>query len=166
MSKSPIETRAHAKCVGLLSRALIEVNKGEIVTLPGSNGSCEATLMMPLCGSHRASSGRVLFEGQDITDRYTPEIMRMEMAVSPEGRRVFPSLTVLKNLKMGRFFAGRDEIEVGIDLVQAPLLPSSTLDATDRSDVRWRTADACDRPHSDERSAALAVRRASAWPGR
>ena len=95
----------------------IEVNKGEIVTLIGSNGAGKTTLMMTVCGTPRASSGRVLFEGNDITGRPTHEIMRMGLAISPEGRRVFPSLTVIENLKMGGFFASNDEIDAGMDHV-------------------------------------------------
>ena len=107
----------HYGAVEALSGVSIEVNKGEIVTLIGSNGAGKTTLMMTVCGTPRASSGRVLFEGQDITRRNTHEIMRMGMAISPEGRRVFPSLTVLENLKMGGFFASRHEIEAGIEHV-------------------------------------------------
>jgi branched-chain amino acid transport system ATP-binding protein len=59
----------------------------------------------------------VLFEGNDITAMSTHQIMRQGMAISPEGRRVFPSLTVLENLKMGGFFASRHEIDDGIEHV-------------------------------------------------
>ena len=111
------QVHTHYGAVEALSGVSIEVNKGEIVTLIGSNGAGKTTLMMTVCGSPRASSGRVLFEGQEITGRSTHEIMRMGMAISPEGRRVFPSLTVLENLKMGAFFARRDEIEAGIEHV-------------------------------------------------
>ena len=107
----------HYGAVEALSGVSIEVNKGEIVTLIGSNGAGKTTLMMTVCGTPRASSGRVSFEGQDITRRNTHEIMRMGMAISPEGRRVFPSLTVLENLKMGAFFASRHEIDEGIEHV-------------------------------------------------
>ncbi len=108
------QVHTHYGAVEALCGVSIEVNQGEIVTLIGSNGAGKTTLMMTICGSPRASSGRVLFEGRDITGSSTHEIMRMGMAISPEGRRVFPSLTVLENLKMGAFFAKRDEIEAGI----------------------------------------------------
>lgn len=111
------QVHTHYGAVEALSGVSIEVNKGEIVTLIGSNGAGKTTLMMTVCGTPRASSGRVLFEGQDITQRNTHEIMRMGMAISPEGRRVFPSLTVLENLKMGAFFASRHDIEAGIEHV-------------------------------------------------
>ncbi|WP_020200767.1 MULTISPECIES: ABC transporter ATP-binding protein [Cupriavidus] len=111
------QVHTHYGAIEALSGVSIEVNKGEIVTLIGSNGAGKTTLMMTVCGSPRASSGRVLFEGQDITRLPTHEIMRLGMAISPEGRRVFPSLTVLENLKMGGFFGKRDEVEAGIEHV-------------------------------------------------
>ncbi|WP_420997067.1 ABC transporter ATP-binding protein [Cupriavidus sp. 30B13] len=111
------QVHTHYGAVEALCGVSIEVNKGEIVTLIGSNGAGKTTLMMTVCGSPRASSGRVLFEGQDITRLPTHEIMRLGMAISPEGRRVFPSLTVLENLKMGGFFGKRDEVEAGIEHV-------------------------------------------------
>jgi len=95
----------------------IEVNKGEIVTLIGSNGAGKTTLMMTVCGTPRASAGKVTFEGEDITRTPTHEIIRKGMAISPEGRRVFPSLTVLENLQMGGFFASQHEIDAGIEHV-------------------------------------------------
>jgi len=113
------QVHTHYGAIEALSGVSIEVNKGEIVTLIGSNGAGKTTLMMTVCGSPRASSGRVLFEGQDITRLPTHEIMRLGMAISPEGRRVFPSLTVLENLKMGGFFGKRDEVEAGIEHVYA-----------------------------------------------
>ncbi|WP_331693952.1 ABC transporter ATP-binding protein [Pandoraea sputorum] len=111
------QIHTHYGAVEALSGVSIEVNKGEIVTLIGSNGAGKTTLMMTVCGTPRASSGRVIFEGNDITNRPTHEIMRMGMAISPEGRRVFPSLTVIENLKMGGFFASKDEIDAGMDHV-------------------------------------------------
>jgi branched-chain amino acid transport system ATP-binding protein len=111
------QVHTHYGAVEALSGVSIEVNKGEIVTLIGSNGAGKTTLLMTVCGTPRASSGRVTFEGQDITNRSTHEIMRLGLAISPEGRRVFPSLSVLENLKMGAFFARRDEIEAGIEHV-------------------------------------------------
>jgi branched-chain amino acid transport system ATP-binding protein len=79
----------------------LEVKAGEIVTLIGANGAGKSTLLMTLCGSPQARHGRVAFEGQDITRLPTYEIMRRGIAQSPEGRRIFPRMTVLENLKMG-----------------------------------------------------------------
>ncbi|CAN0625135.1 branched chain amino acid/phenylalanine ABC transporter ATP binding subunit LivF [Burkholderia multivorans] len=111
------QVHTHYGAVEALSGVSIEVNKGEIVTLIGSNGAGKTTLMMTVCGTPRASKGRVLFEGRDITAMPTHDIMRRGLAISPEGRRVFPSLTVLENLKMGGFFASRDEIDAGVEHV-------------------------------------------------
>jgi branched-chain amino acid transport system ATP-binding protein len=79
----------------------VEVREGEIVTLIGANGAGKTTLLMSICGSPRASSGRIVFDGQDITDLPTHEIVRRGIAHSPEGRRIFPFMTVLENLQMG-----------------------------------------------------------------
>ena len=79
----------------------IEVRKGEIVTLIGANGAGKTTLLMTICGSPRASGGKILFEGSDISQRPTFEIVRLGIAQAPEGRRIFPRMTVLENLQMG-----------------------------------------------------------------
>ncbi len=90
----------------------IHVNKGEIVTIIGANGAGKSTLMMTVCGKPQARSGAILYQGRDITRMETHQIMRLGLAQSPEGRRVFPRMTVLENLKMGAalvdpgFFAG------------------------------------------------------------
>ncbi|CAD6558608.1 High-affinity branched-chain amino acid transport ATP-binding protein LivF [Paraburkholderia hiiakae] len=111
------KVHTHYGAVEALAGVSIEVNKGEIVTLIGSNGAGKTTLMMTVCGTPRASAGKVTFEGEDITRMPTHDIMRKGMAISPEGRRVFPSLTVLENLQMGGFFATQHEIDAGIEHV-------------------------------------------------
>lgn len=100
-----------------LDQVNVQVNKGEIVTLIGANGAGKTTLLMTVCGSPRASSGSVVFEGKDITQQPTHLIMRNGIALSPEGRRVFPDLTVSENLKMGGFFLSKADIEAGEDHV-------------------------------------------------
>jgi len=79
----------------------IEVRKGEIVTLIGANGAGKTTLLMTICGNPRASAGRILFADRDISKLPTFEIVRMGIAQAPEGRRIFPRMTVLENLQMG-----------------------------------------------------------------
>jgi len=79
----------------------ISVAEGEIVTLIGANGAGKSTLLMTICGQPQASAGQVLFDGEDITRRPTYEIMRMGIAQAPEGRRIFPRMTVLENLNLG-----------------------------------------------------------------
>jgi branched-chain amino acid transport system ATP-binding protein len=78
-----------------------EVRKGEIATLIGSNGAGKSTLMMTIFGTPRARAGTIMFDGKDITKLPTHEIARLGLAQSPEGRRIFPRMTVLENLQMG-----------------------------------------------------------------
>ena len=79
----------------------LTVNEGEIVTIIGANGAGKSTLMMTLCGKPQAKSGSIHYQGEDITKMPTFEIMRKGIAQSPEGRRIFPRMTVLENLQMG-----------------------------------------------------------------
>jgi branched-chain amino acid transport system ATP-binding protein len=79
----------------------VEVKKGEIVSLIGANGAGKSTLMMTICGAPQARVGTVTFEGRDITRMPTHEIARLRIAQSPEGRRIFPRMSVYENLQMG-----------------------------------------------------------------
>jgi branched-chain amino acid transport system ATP-binding protein len=79
----------------------LEVKQGEIVTLIGANGAGKSTLLMTICGQPRGQGGRIVLEGTDITAMSTHQIMRRGIAQSPEGRRVFPRMTVYENLQMG-----------------------------------------------------------------
>lgn len=79
----------------------VDVHPGEIVTLIGANGAGKSTLMMTIFGNPRAREGSVTYDGQDITRLPTHEIARLRIAQSPEGRRIFPRMTVLENLQMG-----------------------------------------------------------------
>ncbi|RYC11733.1 ABC transporter ATP-binding protein [Ciceribacter ferrooxidans] len=86
----------------------VEVHQGEIVSLIGANGAGKSTLMMTICGSPQARSGQVVFDGTDITRMPTHLIARRRIAQSPEGRRIFPRMTVFENLQMG---AGLDNLK-------------------------------------------------------
>jgi branched-chain amino acid transport system ATP-binding protein len=79
----------------------LDVYSGEIVALIGSNGAGKSTLMMTICGNPQARDGAITFEGEDITRLPTHEIARLRIAQAPEGRRIFPRMTVLENLQMG-----------------------------------------------------------------
>jgi branched-chain amino acid transport system ATP-binding protein len=79
----------------------MDVHEGEIVTLIGANGAGKSTLMMTIFGNPRARAGSIVYAGTDITQMPTHEIARMRIAQSPEGRRIFPRMTVLENLQMG-----------------------------------------------------------------
>ncbi len=79
----------------------LQVNEGEIVTIIGANGAGKSTTLMSMCGAPRPSTGSVTFDGQDITHMQTHDIVRLGIAQSPEGRRIFPRMTVMENLQMG-----------------------------------------------------------------
>jgi branched-chain amino acid transport system ATP-binding protein len=79
----------------------VQVNQGEIVALIGANGAGKSTLMMTIFGAPRARTGTITFAGTDITQLPTHEIARLRIAQSPEGRRIFPRMTVMENLQMG-----------------------------------------------------------------
>jgi branched-chain amino acid transport system ATP-binding protein len=90
----------------------LEVNEGEIVTLIGANGAGKSTLMMTICGNPRAREGSIVFGGNDITTLPTHLIARLRIAQSPEGRRIFPRMTVRENLQMGA------AVDDGVNLAQ------------------------------------------------
>jgi branched-chain amino acid transport system ATP-binding protein len=79
----------------------VEVNRGEIVAMIGANGAGKSTLMMTICGNPQARTGQIVYDGADITTMPTHHIMRLGIAQSPEGRRIFPRMTVMENLQMG-----------------------------------------------------------------
>mgnify|MGYP003349695122 CR=1 FL=1 len=79
----------------------VDVNPGEIVTLIGSKGAGKSTLMMTICGTPRARTGTITFDGKDITKMAVHKIAQLGISQSPEGRRIFPRMTVLENLQMG-----------------------------------------------------------------
>jgi len=93
-------TAAYGAIVALRSVDL-HVDHGEIVALIGANGAGKSTLMMTICGQPRPREGRILYDGREISGLPTHQIMRMGIAQSPEGRRIFPRMAVLENLKLG-----------------------------------------------------------------
>ena len=97
----------------------LEVGAGEIVTLIGANGAGKSTLLMTICGNPRARTGSILLEGRDISRLRTFEIMRLGIAHAPEGRRIFPRMTVLENLQMGAVSADPAWFEEDLERVFA-----------------------------------------------
>jgi len=93
----------------------VDVNEGEIVTLIGANGAGKSTLMMTVFGSPRARHGQILFDGKDITRMPPHEIARLRIAQSPEGRRIFPRMTVYENLQMGASIDGYAHFEEDLE---------------------------------------------------
>ncbi len=96
----------------------LSVEEGDIVTLIGANGAGKSTTLMSICGITSIRSGRVLLDGEDITHLSPNKIVERGIAQVPEGRRIFPQLTVTENLDMGAFLR-RDTngIKDDIDLV-------------------------------------------------
>lgn len=95
----------------------VEVKEGEIVTLIGANGAGKSTLMMTICGRPQARDGSITFDGRDITRMATYDIMRLGLAQSPEGRRIFPRMTVLENLQLGAELTEEDHFEDDLERV-------------------------------------------------
>ncbi|GAA0216025.1 ABC transporter ATP-binding protein [Castellaniella daejeonensis] len=85
----------------------LTVNAGEIVVLLGSNGAGKSTLNNTLCGLCRRREGTVRFDGQDLTGRHYRDVVRAGLIQVPEGRRVFPNLSVRENLELGSFARAR-----------------------------------------------------------
>ncbi len=95
----------------------LSVGEGEIVSLIGANGAGKSTLLMTICGRPRAAEGRIEFAGAEIGRLQTYEIVRLGVAHAPEGRRIFPRLTIYENLQLGatvgdpaNFAAALDEV--------------------------------------------------------
>jgi branched-chain amino acid transport system ATP-binding protein len=95
----------------------LDVNEGEIVTLIGANGAGKSTTMMTIFGTPRARKGTITLNGIDITNLPAHKIARMSIAQSPEGRRIFPRMTVYENLQMGASIDGFAHFDE--DLAQA-----------------------------------------------
>ncbi len=83
----------------------LTVADGEIVALIGANGAGKSTLLMTICGNPTPRDGQILFEGRNIAGMSTHQIVNLGIAHAPEGRRIFPRMTVLENLKMGAITA-------------------------------------------------------------
>ncbi|MCC8427791.1 ABC transporter ATP-binding protein [Reyranella aquatilis] len=97
----------------------LEVARGEIVTLIGANGAGKSTLLMTICGNPRARSGTIVLDGEDITALPTHQIVRRGVAQVPEGRRIFPRMSVFENLQMGAILADPANFKSDIDRVFA-----------------------------------------------
>ncbi len=94
----------------------IEVRAGEIVTLIGANGAGKSTTLRSINGLNRPRKGTIRFQGQDITNMPPHSIVKLGIAQSPEGRRLFPRMSVLENLEMGAFQRAKNDTELQGDL--------------------------------------------------
>ncbi len=98
----------------------MDVNEGEIITLIGANGAGKSTTLMTLCGVTLPKSGTIEFQGQEITGMAPDKIAALGISQVPEGRRIFPYLTVMENLDMGTFLRkDKENIKRDIDHVFA-----------------------------------------------
>jgi branched-chain amino acid transport system ATP-binding protein len=92
---------AHYGHIEALHGVSIQVDRGEIVTIIGANGAGKSTLLMTICGRPKASNGTIVFDGQRLNGLEPYDIVARGIAQAPEGRRIFPSMSVLENLQMG-----------------------------------------------------------------
>jgi branched-chain amino acid transport system ATP-binding protein len=107
----------------------LQVNRGEIVALLGSNGAGKTTLNSIVCGLVPASGGRVQFDGVDLTNRHYRDVVKAGLIQVPEGRRIFPNLSVRENLELGAFARARQRRAANLERVFAifPRLAERTV---------------------------------------
>ncbi|MCA3264018.1 MAG: ABC transporter ATP-binding protein [Telmatospirillum sp.] len=118
MSKAPLlsvkNVKTHYGPVEALRGVSLDVHEGEIVALIGANGAGKSTLLMTICGDPRASEGQIVYDGNDITQTPLHQMVRLGIAQSPEGRRIFPRMSVLENLQLGAFAGDPANFEADI----------------------------------------------------
>jgi branched-chain amino acid transport system ATP-binding protein len=105
---------AYGKITALRGVSLT-VEKGEIVTLIGANGAGKSTTVRTLAGLHRPLAGRVFFDGKETTGQPAEAVVRRGLCLAPEGRRLFPRMSIYENLLMGAY-TRRDEAEIKKDM--------------------------------------------------
>ncbi len=105
---------AHYGNIEALHGVSISVESGEIVTIIGANGAGKSTLLMTICGRPKPSAGDVVFEGERLNGLEPYDIVNRGIAQAPEGRRIFPSMSVLENLQMGAVPTGGAYFEADV----------------------------------------------------
>ena len=103
--------------INALKGISLEVNKGEIVTLIGSNGAGKSTMLRTIMGLQRCASGHIRYQDQEITNLDTRFIVRKRIILSPEGRQVFPRFTVADNLRMGAITLPKEKVKNSLEEV-------------------------------------------------
>jgi branched-chain amino acid transport system ATP-binding protein len=120
MSAPLLQVSHVTACYGVLPvlhDVSLDIHPREIVALIGANGAGKTTLMMTIFGRPRPSHGKILFERRNITELPAHAIARLGIAQSPEGRRIFPRMTVMENLQMGAIIANAEVFEQDLDRV-------------------------------------------------
>ena len=150
--------------VQVLRGVSLSVNAGEIVTLVGSNGAGKSTTLRNISRLLRPRAGSIVFDGHDLTKLSSHQVVELGVVQVPEGRRVFPEMTVLENLRMGSYIKSaradrQQNLERGLTLF--PRL-KERIGAARRDALRRRAADARDRARPDGQSPAADPRRAVA----
>jgi len=112
----------------------LKVPKGKVVTLIGANGAGKSTTLRTICRLVKSKNGEIIFNDENITKKATDEIVKMGIAMIPEGRKIFPNLTVQENLNIGAFIRG-----VGLRFISS--IKGETL-AKRGNLIGGRTADA------------------------
>ena len=92
----------------------IQVNEGEIVSLIGANGAGKSTTLRAISGLERAQSGKILYNGEDITGKPSKYMVQQGLILVPEGRLIFPDMTALENLKIGAYLRSDRDVEADI----------------------------------------------------
>lgn len=110
------DLRVHYGKIEAIKGISVVVNQGEIVTLIGANGAGKTTTLKTISGLRKVSSGSILFDGQDISKVPAHERVDLGISQSPEGRGIFPGMTVLENLEMGKFNRKDRKNEMSEDL--------------------------------------------------
>ncbi|HKM00536.1 MAG TPA: ABC transporter ATP-binding protein [Sedimentibacter sp.] len=105
----------HYGVIHALKSASLIVNKGEIVTLIGANGAGKTTTLRTISGLNKATDGEILLEGKNITNLPANKRVEMKLSQVPEGRRIFPAMTIMENLELGAYLR-RDKSEIKKDM--------------------------------------------------
>ncbi|MGC8612163.1 MAG: ABC transporter ATP-binding protein [Athalassotoga sp.] len=112
------DLKVHYGVINAIKGINVRVNAGEIVTLIGANGAGKSSTLNAIMNLVTSKKGKILYEGQDITKRSTAEIVKSGIVLVPEGRRIFPNLTVQENLMIGSYGrSDKDGIKRDFDFV-------------------------------------------------
>ena len=110
------DLRVHYGKIEAIKGISVTVNQGEIVTLIGANGAGKTTTLKTISGLRPVSSGSIVFDGEDISKLPAHERVKLGISQTPEGRGIFPGMTVLENLEMGKYHLKMRQAEINEDL--------------------------------------------------